>query len=383
MEKIRVHILGMRGIPSTYSGYETFVGELAPRLADRGHDVTVYCRRSLFAERPETWKGVKLVYLPSIEHKIFSTLSHSLLAMKRATAARPDIILAVNAATGWFAWIPRLSGVPLIVNVDGMEWLRPKWSTLGRLMFLNGARLACRTAAALVTDAEEMRRLYKEKFGVDSVCIAYGAGVQRSANPEAVRKYGLTPGKYFMQAGRLVPDNNADLVVAAFGLLRGDYELAIVGGAGYRGNAAERSFKDRLQKTADKRVRFTGHIDNGEDFRELCCNCLGYIHAHEFGGTNPSLLNALGCGAMVLALDTRFNREVLNDGEYGVLFSKTAESLHQAMRRNCDFPDDVLGFKGKAKRRIQERYTWEQITDQYETLFDAVRRHLPPHDGCV
>lgn len=368
MERMRIHILGLRGIPSSYSGYETFIGELAPRLAGRGHDVTVYCRRSLFPERPAEWRGAKLVYLPSLEHKSFSTLSHSFLAMKRAVSTAPDVILAVNAATGWFSWMPRRRGIPLVINVDGMEWLRPKWSGLGRLMFLNGARLACRFATSIVTDAEEMHRLYAEQFGVDSVYIAYGANMTYACNPDSVRQYGLIPGRYFLCAGRLIPDNNADLIIEAFRRVEGEWKLAVAGEADYKGNRKERRFHEHLKSLADSRVVFLGHVQEPTTFNELLCSSFAYVHGHEYGGINPSLLQALGAGCMVLALKTPFSIEALDSGAYGMLYEKKPDDLAGRMRKLCDQPVAAAGFRAKARHRIVERFSWNLIAEQYEEL---------------
>jgi len=369
MKPLRIHIVGMRGLPSTYSGYETFVSHLAPQLASRGHEVTAYCRSALFRERPTQWHGVRLRYLPSIEHKALSTLSHSLLAIGTAALSRPDVILALNAANGWFAWMPRLLATPIVVNVDGIEWLRPKWGRLARLMFAIGARLACRFSSAVVTDAVEMQRLYLERFGMETTCIAYGADIEQTRRPEMIEKFGLQPRSYFLVVGRLVPDNNADLVVEAFRSLKSDAQLVIVGGADYRWNERERRFHESLHRTADRRVKFLGHISCQDTLRELFCNSLAYIHGHEFGGTNPTLLTALGAGCMILALDTPFSNEVLGKGEYGLLFAKDSDDICSKMRYALANPETVAKMRTKAPERIRERYSWEHITDQYEALF--------------
>jgi len=253
-----------------------------------------------------------------------------------------------------------------------MEWLRPKWNRLAQFMFLNGARLACRFGKVVITDAEEMHRLYAAKFGIDSAYIAYGANVVESRNPDVVTKYGLSPGRYFLAVGRMIPDNNADLIVSGFSRVKTDFQLALVGGCDYRGNRNERRFLDALKAKADSRVRFLGHVDNADDLRELYCNSCSYIHGHQYGGINPSLLNSLGCGGMVLALNTPFNAEVLNNGEYGILFDKTAESLQEKMQYVCDKPEMAAEFRSRARERIRERFTWDHITDQYEQMLESI-----------
>ncbi len=377
---MNIHILGIRGLPSTYSGYETFVSELAPRLARRGHDVTVYCRRSLYQDRRSEWRGVKLSYVPSIEHKALSTLSHSFLATRLAITSGADVVLTVNAANGWFSRMLHKANVPSVINVDGMEWLRPKWNKVGKWIFLQGARMACKHSDVVVTDAEEMHRLYAQDMGVDSVYIAYGANLEESRNPAVVREYGLEPGRYFLIASRLVPDNNADIILEAFVRTRTDMTFAIAGGANYKGNTVEQRFIEKLRGIANDRVKFLGHVDSTDHIKELHCNCFAYVHGHQFGGINPSLLKALGFGNMILALNTPFNSEVLADGAYGVLYEKNADDLHQKMQNLCDNPAQADAYRAKARDRIRERFTWDHITDQYEELLYAVCRRTPRGD---
>lgn len=374
---MKISILGIRGLPSTYSGYETFISELAPRLVKRGHTVTVYCRGCLYKKRVPEWKGIRLMYLPSAEHKAVGTLLHSMLAMLHASISRPDMILSVNAATGWFSIIAWLFRVPNITNVDGMEWLRPKWNSLGKFMFLNGARLACRFSAAVVTDAEEMHRLYARQFGIDSIDIAYGANIEDSEHPEVLARYGLKPGRYLLVASRLVPDNNADLIVDAFTGTDTDLQLAIAGGADYKGNTKERAFLNKLKGMSNERVKFLGHVDSYEHIKELHCNCYAYVHGHQFGGINPSLLKALGFGNMILALNTPFNAEVLDGGKYGILYEKNRDDLRGKLQSICDSPARAADFRAKARDRIRERFTWDHITDQYEALMQGIGRGAP------
>lgn len=367
---MRIAILGIRGLPSTYSGYETFIGELAPRLVDRGHEVTIYCRKSLFEDRPPEYAGMKMKYLPSIEHKFFSTLSHSLFSIVHATFSRQDVILVVNAANGMFGFIPRLFRRPAVLNVDGMEWLRPKWNGAARWIFRNSARMGTWFYHAVVTDAEEMHRLYAKEFGIDSEYIAYGANIEESEDPDVVRQHGLEPGDYYLIASRLIPDNNADIIVDAFVRSGSKRKLAIAGGADYKGNTVEQAFIDKLKSLANDRVVFLGHVNSSEHVKELHCNCYGYIHGHQFGGINPSLLKALGFGNLILALNTPFNAEVLQDGRYGILFEKNAESLAELLEHIDKDDDQASEFRARAPERIRERFTWERITDQYIELFE-------------
>jgi glycosyltransferase involved in cell wall biosynthesis len=229
---LRIAMLGSRGIPHTYSGYETFLGEVGPRLAARGHEVIVYCRSSLFRERPKTYKGVRLIYLPSIETKTMGTLTHTMVSMWDVMFRRVDVIFLVNVVNAFHCILPRLMGKKIAINVDGLDWKRDKWGAIGKKYFYWNAKWVGRICpGGVVTDAEEMRRIYLDQFGTPSVSIAYGANIERAENPEVVRQYGLEPGGYYLVASRLVPENNADLIVRAFEKVKTSRMLAIAGNA--------------------------------------------------------------------------------------------------------------------------------------------------------
>ncbi len=366
---MRIAVLGIRGLPSSYSGFETFIGELAPRLVAKGHRVTVYCRRSLYSDKPREYLGMQMRYIPSIEHKILSTFSHSFFSIVHASLTGQDIVFVVNAANGLFGFIPRLFGKRCVLNVDGMEWLRPKWNAVGKWFFRNSARLGTWFYNEVVTDAEEMHRLYAKDFGIDSTYIAYGASIEKSEHPEVLHEYGLAPGGYYLVASRLVPDNNADVIVEGFVRSGSPKILAIAGGADYAGNTIERQFIDKLKGLANDRVRFLGHVSKPGHIKELHCHCFAYVHGHQYGGINPALLKALGYGNLVLANNTPFSAEVLEDGKYGILFDKSPEDLATKIRRVEGNPQLCNDFRFLAPKRIEERFTWDQITSEYEALF--------------
>lgn len=361
--KLRIAMFGTRGIPHTHGGLETFFLEIAPRLAERGHDVIGYCRRALFKERPKTYRGVRLIYLPSIETKELGTPVHSLLCAFDVLLRDVDVILVVNVAHAFHCIIPRLFGKKVAINVDGMDWKRGKWGGIGKRYFYWNAKWVGRICRkGVITDAGEMRRIYLDEFKTPSACIAYGANIETSSNADIVRRYGLEPRQYYLIASRMVPENNADLVVDAFQRVRTDRLLAVAGAANYKSE-----FVERLKQTTDHRVRFLGHVDNVEHVKELHCNAYAYIHGHSMGGTNPALLKALGFGNCVLALRTPFNSEVIED--YGILFERDSADLAQKIQDIEDHPEMAVEYRRRAPERIRQAYTWEKITDQYEELF--------------
>jgi len=360
---LRVAIFGSRGIPHTYGGAEAFLEELAPRLAARGHQVTVYCRRSLFRERPRRYRGVDLVYLPSIETKVLGTPTHTLACMLHVLTQPVDVFLVLNIVNGFHCLLPRLLGKAFAINVDGLDWKRGKWGRLARRYFYLNAKWIGRICpAGVITDAAEMQRIYREELDTPSTCIAYGANIESSENPEIVRQYGLEPFQYYLIASRMVPENNPDLIIQAFEKLKTSKLLAVAGGVNYRSD-----FVRRLQQTRDRRIRFLGHVSDAAHVKELHCNAYAYVHGHSLGGTNPSLLKALGYGNCILALNTPFNREVLEG--YGIMFERSVDDLRRQLQAVEDDSGMADEYRRHAPERILEAYTWEHITDQYEEFF--------------
>jgi glycosyltransferase involved in cell wall biosynthesis len=379
--KLRLAIFGGRGIPSTYSGTEAFFIELAPRLVERGHEVIVYCRKSLFQERPPLYKGVRLIYLPSIETKNLGTLTHTAVCMVDVLRRHVDAMLVTNVANAFHCVIPRIFRQKCAINVDGIEWKRGKWGAAGKAYFYLNAKLCGKILPkGIVTDAYGMRQLYLEEFNTRSACIAYGANIECSINPEIVQQYGLEPGGYYLIASRLVPENNAALIVDGFKKALTGRVLAIAGDANYRSE-----FARDLKANAGDRVRFLGHVDSIEHVKELHCNAYAYIHGHMMGGTNPALLKALAYGNCILAHDNRFNAEVL--GRHGLLFrdsDELAEKIHLIESK----PELAESYRRQAPDRIRAAYNWERITDQYEELFyllaageDPTRVHSSVFEG--
>jgi glycosyltransferase involved in cell wall biosynthesis len=361
-------MLGLYGMPMPerhFTGFETAFGEIAPRLAAAGHEVTIYCRGSHYPQelRVPEYAGVRLKFVPSPGGKNFSGVIATLFASLHALFfGRYDLFFFVNVGMGHHAALCRMFGARVVMNVDGLDWKRGKWGLIGRTYFRTAASSAMRFCNRLITDAEAMRRFYLDEFEKDTTMIAYGAYVESSDQPDIVRKVGVEPGDYFLVAGRLVPENCADLIISGFLRTRSARKLLIVGGANY-----ESAFHRRLREMANDRVIFTGHIHDQSLFKELFCNSFAYVHGHSVGGTNPALLRAMGYGTCILAHDTVFNREVLGDA--GVLFPKDAAALAALMERVETDPALVAELKRRGPERIRKEYTWEKIAKQYERLF--------------
>jgi glycosyltransferase involved in cell wall biosynthesis len=365
---MRIAVIGSRGYPCVYSGYETFVKELSERLVKRGIGVTVYNHRRLFKKRPPVVNGIRLVYIPTMERKTLSQFVHSVQAVLHACLRRYDVILVVNSANGPLGLFTRIFRLKTAINVDGLEWLRPKWKGVGAKYFYWASRAATKLYDIVIADSREMQTIYRKEFGCESVVIAYGAAMCESKNPAAIGRWGLTERGYYLVVGRLIPDNNADLIVREFLTSSSSRRLVIVGDVPYKDHYAR-----TIKAIRDPRLVFAGYVRDQEALAELYHHCYAYFHGHEFGGTNPALLQALGCGCVVCALDTVFNREVLKNGEYGFFFSKKRSNLRQAIQRIEANPIVLEELRKKAVRRILENYTWDKITGQYIRLFRELK----------
>jgi glycosyltransferase involved in cell wall biosynthesis len=353
---LRIAILGTRGIPASYGGFETFAEELSARLAAQGHDVAVYCR----SPYPEpTYRGVRLRPLPTIRHKYFDTLAHTLLSTLDLLKHRADVALYCNGANAIFTVVPRLCGIPVALNVDGLERLRKKWNLLAKGWYLLSERLATMFPTRVVADAKTIQNYYLERYRCESVFIPYGAEAGPVESSHVLRKLGLEPRRYFLYVSRLEPENHALEVRQAFEGLASDLRLALVGDAPYAHDYI-RSVRD----TSDPRVLFPGAI-YGQGYRELQSHCFAYIQATEVGGTHPALIEAMGSGALVLYRDTPENAEVAEG--VGIPFSG---DLRQKMELALAMSErDRERLRRAAIERIRERYSWDAVTAAYERLF--------------
>lgn len=361
---MKIAIIGSRGYPYVYSGYETFVSEVAPRLAKQNIEVHIYCHKPLFKTRPKQVCGIQLHYIPAVKSKSLSQWSNSFLSTVHALLQQYDVILYVNSANGIFGPLTRLFRKRTAINVDGLEWLRPKWKGMGAKVFYFSSKMATKWMDEVITDANAMREIYLKEFNSDSTVIAYGANIRHSHNSGLIKRWQLVPNEYYLVVGRLIPDNNALLILQEFTRSSSGKKLVIVGDVPYADEYAS-----NIKKIEDPRILFTGYITDPDELAELYHNCFAYFHGHEFGGTNPTLLKALAYGCAVIALDTCFSREVLNNDEYGMYFTKEPGDLSERIDRIEKFPTLLQEYKDKSRQRIEQQYTWDKISNQYLELF--------------
>lgn len=366
---LKVCILGAKGYPYVYGGYDTMVKELGERLQKRGVDVRVYCHRSLFKERPSSVNGIKLIYMPAVETKSLTQLTHSFFSMIHACLSDVDVIFVVNSANGPFGLISILFGKPTAINVDGLEWLRPKWKGFGSKYFFWASKMATKFYDKIINDSDEMQRIYLELFKADSNVIAYGANPSYHSDSTKLQKWNLQKESYFLIVGRLVPDNNADLIIAGFAQSDSKRKLVIVGDVPYKDTYAE-----GLKSIQDQRILFTGYVTDPEELKALYHNCYAYFHGHEYGGTNPAMLKALGYGCAILALDTPFNQEMLQNGKHGWYFEKNPQSVSELVSKAENEDSEIRELRKTARNGLTKKYDWDYVTDQYLEVFEELRR---------
>jgi glycosyltransferase involved in cell wall biosynthesis len=367
---LKLAILGSRGFPSTYGGYETLVRYLAPYLVQEGHQVTAYCRTHDEGRRTWITEGVRCIATPGYDSKSLSTLTFGMTATLDASFRRFDSILVLNIANGF--WFPalRAARTPFAVNTDGIEWERGKWSRAGRATFRAGAWMTARNAGALICDSNAIGAVWKETFRRESIFIPYGAPVLGEVGHDRLVTIGLQDKPYLLVVARLAPENNVELTLDALDLLGDQAPMAvIVGSANF-----DSPIEARLQAMESVgRVRWLGHVDDQQLLTQLWANSAVYVHGHSVGGTNPALLQALGAGAPTLALDTVFNAEVLPHPDQ--LFPHDARVLAgriQSITASQSLQEEMAQ---RGRFIIRERYSWDEVCRAYMDVLVRLAIH--------
>jgi glycosyltransferase involved in cell wall biosynthesis len=358
---MRFAMIGTRGVPAAYGGFETAVEEIGARLVDRGHEVTVYCRNADDAA-PE-WRGMRLVHLPALHLKTAETLSHTAASTLHLTFARTaDVAFVFNAANAPLVpWI-RALGIPTAVHVDGLEWKREKWSGAGRRYYRFAERFAVRHADALIADARGIADYYRDEFDVATELLTYGAPITVNPRSHRLAELGLEPQGFHLVVARFEPENHVDVIVEGYRRSGASLPLIVVGSAPY---AAKHSAEIRGAADDDPRIRFLGSLWDQELLDQLYSNAFTYLHGHSVGGTNPSLLRAMGGAAPVIAWDVIFNEEVA--GPDAGFFS-TPLGLARMIERAESDPAAHAARGERLQRRARATYDWDDVAAGYESL---------------
>ncbi len=375
---MKIALLGTRGVPASYSGFETCVEQLGKRLAQRGHEVTVYCRSHHITYPDDHYLGMRLVKLPTIANKYLDTIVHSFLSSVHALPQRYDIALYFIAGNSPVTWIPRLVGTKTLLNVDGLDWKREKWPTFARQYIQFAEFLATKLPNAYLTDSRVVQAYYQDRFHSTPPYIPYGSEVTRRPPGELLARYGLEAGRYILFVGRLVPENCAHHIVDAFRQLDTDMKCVIVGSAAY----AEAYIAALHARAAgDPRIVFTGYVF-GEGYQELGTNAHIFVESSGVGGTHPALIEAMAFGNCVVVHNTPENLETIGDAGFAYDGKIGADSLRPLLRRLVSEPGVVAEYARRAAERAQTTYAWDAVTDAYEQLFAEIQQGLAKARAC-
>jgi glycosyltransferase involved in cell wall biosynthesis len=363
---MRISFLGTRGIPACYSGFETFVEQLSVRLVQRGHSVIVYNRIPFNPYGEKTFKGVRIVHLPTIPTKATDTIVHTFLSAWHALGEGFDIAYFCGVGNSLLSFVPKLRGIKTVVNVDGPDFARAKWSGFGRWWLRHSELWASRLASIVVADNGSIQRRYKELYGVDAELIPYGANVvTEDPGADWLKKFQLTPKNYFLYVSRLAPENAADLAMAAHRASGANLPLVVIGDAPY-----QRKYISSLRSLAakSKNILMTGFLF-GKAYQQLSFHARAFILPTAIDATRPVLLDQMGFGNCVIVRDTPGNLEVV--GDTAITFSHAApeQSLAVAIKKVAADAALAARLGEKARQRIQTHYDWDVICDRYEVLF--------------
>lgn len=359
---MKIAIVGTRGIPNRYGGFEQFAEKISSQLADRGHSVTVYCRKAFTTLTDVYDHRVRRVILPSIHRKHLDTLSSGLISCIHVAFSDNDVVLLCNVANSPFAWFPRLLGKPVVLNVDGLDRRRGKWNALGRAVLHFCEWLSTFTPTRVVTDAKSIREYYRERYGKDSTVIGYGSDPPQGEL--TLDGFHLQSGRYVLYVSRLEPENNPELVLAAWRKVRTEWPLVMVGD-----NRYDSEYEQRLRRQADERVRFTGAV-YGDGYWALQKHAGIFVFACEVGGVHPALIEAMASQTAVLSLETPENNETA--GEAAIRYCKSPDDLTQKLQELLDNEEARQHWAVLAVERAHRLFRWELVAEEYERLFEVV-----------
>ena len=364
---MKIAILGTKGIPNNYGGFEQFAEYLSVRLVERGHDVTVY-NPSFHPYRQEEFKGVRIIKIYSPEKWMGASANfiYDHLGLKHALQHDFDIIY--EAGYHSVAWSYKILNIckykrPLVLtNMDGIEWRRSKWNPWVRKLIRKLEVVAVRESPFLISDNPGIRQYYLDQFQRDSFFIPYGADAVYTFDPGYAEAKGVTSGNYFLLIARMEPENNIELILESYIIANPDSPFLVIGDY-------KNGYGRLMYKKYSSRVRFIGGVYNKSELDSLRHFSKAYFHGHSVGGTNPSLLEAMSCGCFILAHDNAFNRGVL--GGEAIYFSGQQElvghfkAMDTLLQRNEQ-------FKSLNSEKIIKDYSWEKITSLHEDLFRSL-----------
>lgn len=372
----RLLILGTRGVPANHGGFETFAEALSTYLVQKGWRVTVYCQedwnRTTMYET--MWGRVRRVHIPVKQTGALGTIIFDLKAALHARK-QPTMALTLGYNTAIFNVLQRLRGKANLFNMDGIEYRRAKWGPVAKLWFWINERIACWTGTHLIADHPEIKAHLATRTREKRITmIPYGADVITDSSTAPLKEFGLEPGKFSTVIARPEPENSILEIVQGFSQQPRGHTLVVLGDFD-----ENNPYHQRVLASASSEVKFLGAIYDKPTVRALRYHSYLYVHGHQVGGTNPSLVEALGAGNPVLAHDNPFNRWVAG-ADAAVYFSDSASCAAQ-FTDLLDHPDHALAMKKAARLRHAEQFTWELVLAEYEKLLTRYNPYQPDPEG--
>jgi glycosyltransferase involved in cell wall biosynthesis len=363
---MKVAMIGTRGVPARYGGFETAVEQVATRLVQRGHQVVVYNRSGVNPYEEPSYRGVDVVRLPTWNSKHLATIVHSLVSTLHALRTDVDVIHYYTAGAGALAFLSRLFGKQTVCSVDGLDWNRRKWGRAASTYLKLSERVVSRVVDGVITDTPVMEQYYREKYARRTAMITYGAPTERLEDGEWLQRFGLEPRRYVLFVGRLVPEKNAHLLIEAFEALDTGMKLVIVGDDPFG-----QDYVDSLKQRAGSRVVFTGYL-YGDGCAALQSSAYVFVLPAEVGGTPPVLLEAMGYGNCVLVSDMPSHLETIGDAGVAYDLEAGADDLGQKLAWLIGHPETVEDYRHRAAIRVAERYQWDDVVDAHEELYSRL-----------
>jgi len=363
---MKVAIIGVRGIPVTYSGFETLAESLSVLLVQKGHELTVYGRSRYVDPKRKTYRGVKLITLPAIRGKNWESFSHSLISTIHAILFEKfDAICYFGVGNATLCLLPKLASIKTLLNVDGLDWRREKWGIAGKIFLRFSERIACFIPDIVVTDSSYIHNYYLKNYHKETHLIPYGYSDYKKKDPQILQKLKLKKGQYLLWSGRLVPDNHPEEVIQAFLQTKTKAPLVMVGD-----DPMESRYKNNLYKTArsDKRIIFTGFLKH-DSYMELQKYCLAYIETKRSGGTHPALVEAMGNGCLIVSNNHATSKEVL--GKSALFYQSGSVTSLAAKIKMLENPQKYQRLRLEAKKRAEQKYSWSKVIQLYEQVLKS------------
>lgn len=365
---LRIALMGSRGIPASYSGFETFYEQLAVRLAARGHQVTVYNRAHHHQTRDRSYQGVRIVTLPSIATKHLDTLTHAFLSLVHALCTRQQVYSMVIVGNSPLVLLTRLFGKKLVINVDGADFARDKWTGFAKTYLRWCERIAARWADVVIADSRVIEARYRDLYRRETLFLPYGANLcpRETARPDApvLSRFGLQSDGYILFVSRMTPENCAHVLVQAWKQAGRPRKLVLVGDAPYVDNY-QRTLAAQCEGTDIVR---TGYLF-GDDYRDISRHCRFFVLPSGIDGTRPVLLDQMAFGNCVLVRDTPANLEVIGDAGARFSDADAVNTLAAALQALDADEARRTQLRAAAAARVAAQYSWDHVTDQYEALF--------------